>query len=360
MSPARSFPRRPRRPRRLALLVVIGALLGGTLAVRRNRGKRADRRPQVGECPGDVPVTADPEPADLPQPEAPEPDVPKQKASRSEIRLAVAVVLIFTLLVTAVVGKRLADTDRTVDPDTAVQTRESLVDRTGVAVRDPGVPAVTAAPEPPTGVEPDTLASDGVSCEPGAGPVLNTVRPVLTARMATSVPVSFEIKKLGSPEYAGGEQTARDGLLAMYFRGPDRLQPGRSYRWRIHDEAADIWTPSCEFTIAAHTTDSLDLDENRPVTVSMPPARWRDVAGVLGPGWPHGDTPWFWSVEAAGAQEAAGAVPVSLRGWDWGTVIDAVAEAASARNDPHLWRLVDALSTEAGGPPHPTLGYPRA
>ncbi|MFC6566359.1 hypothetical protein [Actinoplanes utahensis] len=62
----------------------------------------------------------------------------------------------------------------------------------------------------------------------------------------------------------------------------------------------------------------------------------------------------------AGAQEAAGAVPVSLRGWDWGTVIDAVAEAASARNDPHLWRLVDALSTEAGGPPHPTLGYPRA
>jgi hypothetical protein len=37
-----------------------------------------------------------------------------------------------------------------------------------------------------------------------------------------------------------------------------------------------------------------------------------------------------------------------------------MAERASAINDPKLWRLVDTLAVKLGGPPHPTMGFPRA
>jgi hypothetical protein len=108
------------------------------------------------------------------------------------------------------------------------------------------------------------------------------------------------------------------------------------------------------------TPDSLDLDADRSYTVSLPSLKSREVIALLGPGWPHRDTPLHRSIGAAAATEGEGGVPVSLRGWDWETVIGAVAEWASACNDPRSWRLVDTLSAKVGGPPRPAMGFPRA
>jgi hypothetical protein len=277
--------------------------------------------------------------------------------------------MIVVLAVVAVMAIRPSDADRTAlserRPLPGVSAGGFLGDLrfpNGSPVTEPQVP--TATQEPSAAVEPDSMASDGEPCASGtARPVLNTVRPVLSARMTGSVRPDVEIKKenaIGYVNLDAGDLTTRDGLVTLYLHGSTRLELGESYRWRIRGTAADRWSSWCEFAIAAATLDSLNLGNDRVVTAGLPPSRWRDITAVLGPGWPNGDTPLFWSIQAAGGRVSAGEVSVSLRGWDWGTVIESMAEWASARNDPELWRLVDVLSAKLGGPPHPTLGFPRA
>lgn len=239
--------------------------------------------------------------------------------------------MIVVLSVVAVMAMRPSDADRAALSDRRLQP-DSPADRpvdvpfpAGTLVRsEPPVPV--DAPEPSAVVVAESLASDGVPCASGtARPVLNTVRPVLTARMTASAPANFEIKKendVGSVSYDAGDMAAECGYVTLYLRGAWRLQPGESYRWRVHGTAANEWSPWCEFTIAATTLDSLNLDEDRLLTAGLPPSRWRAIAAVLGPGWPHGDTPLFWSIQEAGGRVSAGEVPVSLRGWDWETVIE--------------------------------------
>ncbi|WP_412752255.1 hypothetical protein [Krasilnikovia sp. M28-CT-15] len=386
----------------MALLAATGIVSGAAFATRHRRLKRVDPsstttelpRPQHGDGPaaaepprpqrGDGPAAAEP-----PRPQrgdetaAAEPgrrglSVPpgfmitaeafraapaRPGVSRPLVRLAVAAAMIVVLAVVAAVATRPPDADRTALPDKRWQS-DSPTDRLVDPSSSTAAPVSTAAPEPPAAVWGDSLASGGVACASAtAPPVLNTVRPVLTAQTTASTPADLELWQENPDRivsYDGGDLTTEGSYVTLYLRGAWRLRPGVSYRWRVRGRATDDWSPWCEFTISATPLDSLNLDEERLLAASLPPSKWRDIAGALGPGWPHGDMPYFWLIQEAGARVSAGEVPVSLRGWDWETVIGAMAEWASARNDPELWRLVDVLSTKVGGPPHPTVGFPRA
>jgi hypothetical protein len=225
----------------------------------------------------------------------------------------------------------------------------------------PQPPAWT--PEPTVQVEVESLSSDGVPCsttDTGDRPVLNTVRPTLTARMTSTESALFEIVQLPNILVThSADQTLTQDHVSLYLRGPWRLRPGESYSWRVGDRNTDVWSKPCEFTIAETALDSLNLPEDRSITVSLPPSRWRAVIEVLDQGWPYDQQAFYRSIQGAGVQPTDKA-RVTLRGRDWGTVVGAVAEKASARNDPGLWNLVDALSSKAGGPPHPTMGLPRS
>lgn len=283
---------------------------------------------------------------------------------RPRVRLAVAAVAAALSVLVAVVSVTVALADQTELPDGRHQPVLTGPRWSGQRPAPNRSPVPTVTPQPSPTVEADSLAVDGVSCASSSDrPILNKTRPVIGARTTPSAPVAFEIEKetgTGPPNSGASDEADADGFVRLYLRGHLRLEPGESYRWRVGISRANEWSPWCEFAVAAATLDSLNLDVGRGYTAGLPPSRWRDIAAVLGPGWPHGDTPLLWAVQSAGGQVSAGNVPVSLSGWFWETMMESLAEWASARNDPEVWRLVDALSVQLGGPPHPTIGFPRA
>jgi hypothetical protein len=224
--------------------------------------------------------------------------------------------------------------------------------------RERAVP--TKAPEPTAEVMPDSLHADGMSCTSDEDrPVLDTVHPVLTAWLTMPAPVEFQLEKRRGALFEfvafdrGDLTTNEQGYVTLYLRKDFRLERSGSYRWRGRTAEASGWSRWCEFSIAAVTPDSLNL-QNVLRTAGLPPSKWRKISVLLD------DPPLYWSIYEAGRQVSKGDVPIEMQTRKWETVIEVMAERASAINDPKLWRLVDTLSVKLGGPPHPTMGFPRA
>lgn len=298
-----------RRSGWVTLLAASGVVLGGAYVIRRHRRKRADRRLEAVDTPH-------PQPAAVTHPD--DPGVPGPR-----VRPAFLLALFLVSAVAAVMVIRLSTTDPITSPNRGPEAESPAARPIVVAPirRVTALPVPTRTPAPVATVEPDSLASDGVSCDADtAPPVLNTVHPVLTARMTATGPADVEIKERDADRFVSvnaGDLMPRDGLVTLYFRGYSRLEPGKSYRWRIRATPANDWSRWCEFSIAAATVDTLNLDADRLLTAGLPPSRWRDIAGVLGPGGEHGNTPWYRSIQAAGGLVSAGDVPVTFVGWYW-------------------------------------------
>lgn len=345
----------------MALIAVTGVVMGGAYAARRRQRQRDDRRPETVETPA-------PQPADEPVAEDP---VPPPAVSRPPVRPGFILALLAVLALAAGTAMHLSDPEPTALPGhTAVPDSPPRMDSPldtlrritpvhpgyPVEVRRTGEPDPGETPQPPAVVYPGSLTVGGMACAPGAArPVLDTVRPELSARMTGSGPVGVELTKEDATELVAvnrDDLMIGDGYVTQHLYGSYRLERGESYRWRIRAEAATgEWSPWCAFSIATSTVDSLNLDDDRRYSAGLPPATWQAVSAVL-----DGR---FWDIQEAGWRVSAGDVPVSMEGRHWDLVIESMAEQASALNDAELWRLTDTLSVKLGGPARATMGFTR-
>ncbi|BCY09900.1 hypothetical protein [Actinoplanes sp. L3-i22] len=241
------------RPGWVALLAATGVVLGGAYAVRQHRRKRGDRRPEA--------IETSPPPAD--EPAVADPGCPE--VARPPVRPAFILALILVLAIAALTAMYLSNAKRNAMPADRPWTDSPAVRALDVPDLRLAAPMRTAA-EPSAEVEADSLAVDGVSCASGSTrPVLDTVRPVLTARMTGSAAVDLQLQKENATDVTidGDDLTSEHGYVALYLRGDHRLERGGSYRWRVRATATNDWSPWCEFSIAATTLD----------TVGLPPAK---------------------------------------------------------------------------------------
>lgn len=328
---------------------------------------------------------------------------------RQRVRLGYAGVAVLVLVAAAPAGRRALGVDDACTAGAAPGGFVSCV-VVGGEEPDPGTAASGALSSAALGVPwPVTRFTDGEpGCVTGPGrPVVATATPVLSVTFtATPADVVANYQTLdGSTDmYTGGLEPPD----VLDFQEGD-LAPGESYRWRVRalraDETPDLtetrgWSEWCEFTVAADAPDFRGVDPgdvdtvrelgvrpDRQYPVTLTARQWRAVLAVLA-----------WEPEAAAVDEDwSGAeaaemrlrpietavreqvrdrapgdrVPVVLTGDRWATVANELAGWAGvadqvAAEEPDAgadgsayWALVDGLSAELGGPPHPGLGYER-
>jgi hypothetical protein len=217
----------------------------------------------------------------------------------------------------------------------------------------------------------------------GAGPV-GTTEPVTLSAAYTVVlgPPPTRAVFEYSPDYRGLYGKILDPVgRAVLTLKPGVLAPGDSIRWRVSltgdDHRLPIWSPWCTFTVAADAPDLRGLDPDviaaltelglrpeREYTVTLPSDQWRTALEPFGLSTDNGvlneaDLALDLQTQLPGPAALTGAqwsdLVVSLAQWsayDWESYDD-----SSPPTDPAAyWAVIDKISTQLGGPPHPRLG----
>ncbi|MCY1139435.1 hypothetical protein OWR29_15660 [Actinoplanes sp. Pm04-4] len=224
----------------------------------------------------------------------------------------------------------------------------------------------------------------------GAGPV-GTTEPVTLSAAYTVVlgPPPTRAVFEYSPDYRGLYGKILDPVgRAVLTLKPGELAPGDSVRWRVSltgdDDRLPIWSPWCTFTVAADAPDlrglepdviaaltELGLRPEREYTVTLPRDQWRTALEPFG----------IYPTDNAAINEADPdnqddptsdlrtqlPGPATLTGAQWSDLITSLAQwsaydwesydDSSPPIDPAVyWAVVDEISTQLGGPPHPRLG----
>ncbi|MEU4155167.1 hypothetical protein [Actinoplanes sp. NPDC026670] len=182
------------------------------------------------------------------------------------------------------------------------------------------------------------------------------MHPVLTVRLTAPAENRLQLFKKSGDFFAyvnvnSSDLTTNDqGDVTLYPRR--ELERGELYRWELYTTTSDP-SPWCEFRIAALAPTSPDLQSSLR-TVRLSPSKWRKIRAVL-------DNPSAYRpIYAASKRVSKGDVAAKMETQKWETVLELMAERASATDDLKLWRLVDTLSVKLGGPPDPTMGFTRA
>jgi hypothetical protein len=343
-----------RRSGWLTLLAATGAVLGVAYAVHRHRQRRGDQYPEATRRSRPQPAT---EPVAVTPPD--DPAVP-----RPRFRPAFVLALLLVLAVAAVTAIHLSGTDSTALPNRRLRT-ESPATHPGDVVLPLHLetasrtewPVPTEAPRPSPAVVPDSFRADGRTCGSGeARPVLDTMHPVLAVRLTTPAPDRLQLfKKSGDFfEYvyvnSSDLTTNEHGDVTLYPRLG--LERGELYRWELYTTTSEQ-SPWCEFRIAALAPASPGLQSSFR-TARLSPSKWRRIRAVL-------DNPSAYRpIYEASRRVSKSDVAAKMQTQKWETVIELMAERASATDDLKLWRLVDTLSVKLGGPPYPTMGFTRA